>query len=128
MVGAVYEGMRPMPEATSYLEIRLGGLRRRVSDIDALLSHSGRFEIPSDFPVEGIRRAQVDAEIIAAKLRDNVDEMRELLQAYLMGDNRTVQRLIRELGLSESDFQEQGGGIFWVVVIVGVLCCAGEAY
>jgi hypothetical protein len=117
-----------MSDAKPYLEVRIGGLRRNVADIDAFLSHSGHLEIPSDFPIEGIRRAQVDAEIVATRLRENADEVRELLQAYVAGDNSKVQRLIGELGLTEADFQEQGGGIFWVVVVVGVLCCAGEAY
>jgi hypothetical protein len=117
-----------MPDAKPYLEVRIGGLHRNISDIDALLSHSGRLEIPPDFPIEGIRRAQVDAEIVATRLHENAEEVRELLQAYLAGDNPKVQRLIGELGLTEADFQQQGGGIFWVVVVVGVLCCAGEAY
>jgi hypothetical protein len=117
-----------MADTSPYLEIRIGGLHRSVSDIDALLSHSGRLEIPSDFPLEGIRRAQVDAEIVATRLRENADEMQELLQAYVAGDNSKVKRLIDELGLTEANFQEKGGGIFWVVVVVGVLCCAGEAY
>lgn len=116
-----------MPEEP-YLEIKLGGLERRVSDLNARLSHSGRLEFPSDFPIDGIRRAQVDAEILGEKLRDSPEEVRALLQSFVAGRSSEAERLIKELGLTEADFQSRGGGIFWVVVIVGVLCCAGEAY
>jgi hypothetical protein len=54
--------------------------------------------------------------------------MQDLLRAVVSGRNTEVRQLTQELGLRESDFQEQGGGIFWAVVVVGVLCCAGAAY
>jgi hypothetical protein len=120
--------MSDAKDASPYVEVRIGGLRRQVSDIDAILSHSGRLQFSADFPAEGIRRAQVDAELLASKLRENAEEMQMLLQAYMSGQGSEVQRLIGELGLSESEFQAQGGGIFWIVVIAGVLCCASEAY
>jgi hypothetical protein len=117
-----------MPEVEPYLELKLAGLRRQVTDISALLSHTGRLEFPSDFPLDGIRRAQVDAEILINKLRENPEEVQALLNAFVTGRNSEAQRLIHELGLTESDFQERGGGIFWLVVIAGVLCCASSAY
>ena len=117
-----------VPEVEPYLEIKLAGLHRRVTDISALLSHTGRLEFPSDFPLDGIRRAQVDAEILINRLRENPEGVRALLNAFMTGQNSEAQRLIRELNLTESDFQEQGGGIFWLVVIAGVLCCASSAY
>ena len=115
-------------DANPYLDVTLGGIRRSVSDIETLLRHSGRLEFPGDFPLEGLRRAQVDAEIISNTLRENPDEVRALLQAVVTGRDKEARRLVTELRLTEADFQERGGGIFWVVVIVGVLCCAGEAY
>lgn len=99
-----------------------------MTDLNTFMTHTGRFEFPPDFPPEGVRRAQVDAEIIATKLRDNPDEMRALLQAVGTGQGEEAHRLVGELGLTESDFQKQGGGILWGVVIIGVLCCASEAY
>jgi hypothetical protein len=122
------EGVVMVPDVEPYLEIKLAGLQRHVTDINALLSHTGRLEFPSDFPLDGIRRAQVDAEILANRLRENPEAVRALLNAFMTGQNADAQRLIRELNLTESDFQEQGGGFFWIVVIAGVLCCASSAY
>jgi hypothetical protein len=117
-----------MPSTEPYIEVTLGGLERDVSDINTLLRHSGRLEIPREFPSEGIARAQVDAEILAQKLRENPEEMRQLVDAVIGGRGPEVQRLMSELAVAESDFQAAGGGIFWAIVIVGVLCCAGAAY
>jgi hypothetical protein len=117
-----------VPDVEPYLEVKLAGLQRRVTDINAFLSHAGRLELPSDFPLDGIRRAQVDAEILVNRLRENPEAVRALLNAFMAGQNADAQRLIRELNLTESDFQEQGGGIFWIVVIAGVLCGASSAY
>ena len=111
-----------------YLDIMIGDLPRAVSDLKGVISRRARLDIPIDFPLEGLQRARVDLEVIGQRLRDNPDEIRMLLHAFVTGENGKVQRLIRELELTEADFQEQGGGIFWAVVIVGVLCCASEAY
>jgi hypothetical protein len=117
-----------VPDVEPYLEIKFAGLHRHVTDISALLSHTGRLEFSSDFPLDGLRRAQADAEILASKLRENPEAVRALLNAFITGQNSEAQRLIRELNFTESDFQEQGGGIFWLVVVAGVLCCASSAY
>jgi hypothetical protein len=111
-----------------YLEIKLGGIRRNASDISGVFSRSAELQVPRDFPSEHLRLAQVDLEIIAEKLQGNVEEVRLLLQAFVEGRNSEVERWIKELGLREEDFQARGGGIFWAVVVVGVLCCASEAY
>jgi hypothetical protein len=39
-----------VPDVEPYLEIKLAELQHRVTDINALLSHTGRLEFPSDFP------------------------------------------------------------------------------
>lgn len=111
-----------------YLGIEVGGLRRNVSDLEGSFKRSVRISIPTDVPTHGLARAQVDLEILAERLRENGGDVLELLQAFLAGKNSEVERLVKGLGLTESDFQERGGGFFWVVVIVGVLCCASEAY
>ena len=110
-----------------FLDIKIGDLERNINGLDGLFSHSARIGIPTDFPLQGLNRAQVDLEILATKLRQNNTDVRMLLQAFVEGNNVEVDRLVRQLGLRESDFQEQGGGIFWAIVIVGVLCCASEA-
>lgn len=117
-----------MPDSGPYLDVKVGGLRRSASDLDGFLNRSARLEIPEDFPLDGLRRAQVDLEIVSEKLRENTDSVQTLLQAFVAGRNSDVERLVKELGLRESDFQRRGGGIFWAVVIIGVLCCASEAY
>jgi len=47
---------------------------------------------------------------------------------YILKLPQPLSETAKELGLTETDFLRQGGGFFWVVVIVGVLCCASEAY
>ena len=117
-----------MLDVSPYLDVKVGGLRRSVSDVDGVFNRSARLDIPEGFPLDGLRRAQIDLEIVSEKLRENADDVQALLQAFVAGRNSEVERLVKELGLRESDFQGRGGGIFWAIVIVGVLCCASEAY
>jgi hypothetical protein len=119
---------KQMTNGGPYLDIGIGGVQRNVSDISGVFNTSARLQIPRDFTPEHLRLAEVDLEIIAKKLRENAEEVRMLLQAFVDGRNSDVERQIKELGLTEADFQAQGGGIFVLVVVVGVLCCAGAAY
>jgi hypothetical protein len=117
-----------MPDSSPFLDVRVGGLKRSVSELQGVLNRSARLDLPEDFPLSGLRRAQIDLEIVSEKLRENADDVQALLQAFIAGRNSDVERLISQLGVRESDFEERGGGIFWAVVVVGVLCCASEAY
>lgn len=83
-----------------------------------------RFDFPETLDLE---RAARDAEILAGKLRDEPDRLREVLQAVKGGDKRSAVRGLKELGMSEEDFEREGGGLFWLVVIV-VLLYATDAY
>jgi hypothetical protein len=70
-----------MPDIAPYLDIKIGGLRRSVSDLEGLFSHSARIGIPEDFPLQGLSWAQIDLEVLSEKLRQNANEVRLLLQA-----------------------------------------------
>jgi hypothetical protein len=117
-----------MESTGPYLEIEIGGLKRDVSDLEGVSRRSMRLRIPEDFPAYGLERARVDLEVLSEKVRERSEDIHELIRHFLAGRNSEVERLVKELGIREADFLEQGGGIFWVVVIVGVLCCASEAY
>jgi hypothetical protein len=65
---ALLLGGRQCPTSL-YLESKLGGLERRLTDLNTRLSHSGRLEFASDLPSDGIRRARFDVEILGEKLR-----------------------------------------------------------
>jgi hypothetical protein len=83
--------------------------------------HKRELELPQAFELEDIRRAQRDCEILSEKLQGNTDEIREFLNELLRGDTRDAKRRARELGLSVNDFVSRGGGIFWLIVLAGVL-------
>ena len=83
-----------------------------------------RFEIGDHLDLE---RAARDAEILAAKLRENPEGITEVFHAVRRGDKKAAAAKLQELGMSEDDFKEQGGGLFWLVVLVVVLY-ATDAY
>jgi hypothetical protein len=117
-----------MSSSEPFINVEIGGIQQDTQGIQLSMRHVGRFNFPPDFPLDHLETARNDLELIAAKLRESPDRMQDLLRAVVSGRNTEVRQLTQELGLRESDFQEQGGGIFWAVVVVGVLCCAGAAY
>jgi glutamine amidotransferase-like uncharacterized protein len=116
-----------MPNDAPYLDITIGGLERHFSGLDGSFKRSVRIGLQRNVSTDSLRMGRVDLEIIVEKLREHPDGIQTLLEAFLGGNNEEVVRLLEELGLREADFQSRGGGIFWAIVIVGVLCCASEA-
>ncbi len=116
-----------MPGSQPYIDVRIGGIKNPSGELDLTVGQYGRIAFPFELPDSGISKAHVDLEIISALLRDNPEGVRSIVQAVLSGDGAEVRRLSADMGLTESDFQAKGGGLFWAVVIVGVLCCASEA-
>jgi hypothetical protein len=119
-----------MANSEPYVNIEIGGIRQDAQGqgIRLEVGHIGRLSFPVDFPLNNLQTAQKDFELIAAKLRDSPDRVQKLVRAVVSGQNSEVRELAEELGLRESDFQAQGGGILPAVVVIAVFCCAGAAY
>jgi hypothetical protein len=101
-----------MSSTEPFIIVEIGGIQQDTQDIQLSMRHIGRLNFPPDFPLDRLETARNDLELIAAKLRESPDRMQDLLQAVVSGRNTEVGQLIQELGLRESDFQEQGGGIW----------------
>jgi hypothetical protein len=111
-----------MSTIVPFIDMQLGSIQRDVQGMQLTVKHLRRFEFPREFPTESLEIARRDLEHIAERLRHNPERVQTLLQAVVAGRGTEVRRLTEELGLRQSDFQEQGWGIFWVVVMWRVLC------
>jgi hypothetical protein len=111
-----------MADSKPYVDIRISGIANADGELNLTLGRYGRIEFPFELPDSGIV-----LEFTGALLLEKPEGVRSIVQAVLAGRGDEVRRLAGELGISESDFKEKGGGMFWTVVIVGGLCCASEA-
>jgi hypothetical protein len=98
-----------------------------MSNRPDLLQSLDRLEIPESLSPADIRRAARDAKVLYERLTEHPKEMHELLSAVLKGDKKSAQGGIRQLRLTEADFEAEEGGLLWLVVLI-VLLYATDAY
>jgi len=107
--------------------VKLGGFAETKGGFTAFADLARRLEIPAQFHLDDIKRAQRDCEILGEKLKNNPKEAAELFQYIVDNKLDAARQLSRKLGINEQEFLEKGGGLIWLVVIV-VLLYATDAW
>lgn len=92
-----------------------------------VLNKIHRLRIPDSIGPAQLAIAARDAEIISDRLTSRPDAMQAIIDAVLNGDQKQASRLLADLKLTEEDVRSEGGGMFWLIVIVVVLY-ATDAY
>jgi hypothetical protein len=75
---------------------------------------------PDALTAEQMTTVQRDAEIMAALLRDHPDDIRSLCNDMIAGRIDSAKETALRVGLSESGFKMQGGGMWPYIVGFGV--------
>jgi hypothetical protein len=83
--------------------------------------HLKQVPLPAAFTPEHLATAQRDAEVLAAKLSENPDAVRHVLDAAASGDFANASQHLEGLGLTEEQLKAEGGGLFWLLVVVVLL-------
>ena len=63
-----------------------------------------------------MRKAQVDAEIIASLFRKHPKEITAMVNHMMAGRRQTAREIASTIGLTEETFQEKGGGLWWFLI------------
>jgi hypothetical protein len=70
---------------------------------------------------EQMKVAAKDAEIVLGLMRDYPDDMRSFYNDIVAGRTETAKETATRIGLSESSFKQQGGGMWPFILGVGVI-------
>jgi hypothetical protein len=69
-----------------------------------------------------MKKAQVDAEMIASLFREHPSEVTAIANHLVAGQTAAAREIASTIGLTEEGFQEKGGGLWWyLIAIVGGL-------
>jgi hypothetical protein len=95
-------------------------LERHPFDVDGLpASHRDSVELKlGRFGPREMKKAQVDAEMIASLFRKHPKEITAMVNHMMAGRTVAAREIASTIGLTEEAFQENGGGLFWVAIIV----------
>lgn len=116
------------------------GPRARVS-LEGLQQSSGSAAVESNvaihFPVNvavnssNLGVAQRDCEMLLEKMRTHPDEFAQLFDTVAASDLRRAVRIAQSIGITEDDFQREGGGFLPVLVgaavVLAVVLWASDA-
>ncbi len=69
-----------------------------------------------------------DFELFLKTVVENPKKISSLLEAVAKGDVGAAKPLAKGLGLSEDDFQAQGGGWIWIIVAGVAILYSTKAY
>jgi hypothetical protein len=69
-----------------------------------------------------------DAEIVASLLKDHPDEMVEIFNSIVAGRTDETKEIATRLGLNEESFQQQEGGMWFYIAMVGVVILGCVAF
>jgi hypothetical protein len=98
-----------------------GGTSRQ-SQFDVAPGRSVQINLPSEFSAEHVALASKDLEILLTLLSEKPNEMQQIVAAVSAGNFASAQELAKEIGLTESDFVDQGGGLLAVVIVIAIGC------
>lgn len=107
--------------------VKLSGFAGNKGGFSVLADLARQMDIPKQFHLDDIKRAQRDCEILAEKLKNNPKEAMELFQSIVDNKIDDARRLSGKIGIDEQKFIDQGGGLMWLVVVV-VLLYATDAW
>jgi hypothetical protein len=95
-------------------------LERHPFDADGLpASYRDSVELQvGRFGPREMKKAQVDAEMIASLFRKHPKEITAMANHMMAGRTIAAREIASTIGLTEEVFQENGGGLFWVAIIV----------
>ena len=63
-----------------------------------------------------MKKAQVDAEMIASLFREHPKEITAIANHLASGQRAAATEIASKIGLTEEGFQEKGGGLWWYVI------------
>ncbi len=76
-----------------------------------------RLAVPESFAAPEIAKVRRDCEILLERLKSHPEGFQDLMKLAKSGDLSAVHALAKELKLTESDFEKEGGGFFLLVVL-----------
>jgi len=65
-----------------------------------------------------IKKAQVDAEMIASLFRNHPEEITAMAKHMMAGQIAAAREIASTIGLKEETFQEKGGGLWWFLIVM----------
>jgi hypothetical protein len=112
--------------------VSLEGLTQFVGDGSTISNISLRFPICDDSSQVNLKTLERDCELMLEKLRTNPNEMVAIFDCIGKSDLKQAVLIAKGIGLTESEFQNQGGGLLPVLVgaAVGlaILLYASDAF
>lgn len=77
---------------------------------------------------ESMTIAARDAELMAAMFRDHADDLRSFYNDVVAGRGEAAAATARKIGLDETSFKKQGGGMWPFILGVGVIILGCTAF
>ena len=109
----------------------LTGLPGRVGDFIGQSDLSITLPLPTHLSGENLDTIKRDCELFAQKISAHPQEFISIVQYLHEGKMKEAGQIAKEIGLSEAEFQQSGGGLIWLLVaaiVAGGLLYSSDAW
>jgi hypothetical protein len=104
------------------IEIRLTRAQRIVAGLPNSSGITQLFDISEFNVAKSLPQAQRDFTLLANILERYPGETTEVIDYILAGEMSRAQELASKIGLTEKDFQEKGGGLPFLLIVICIGC------
>jgi hypothetical protein len=99
----------------------LGATSEARDGLSLAVDRSISIALPLENRADVVARIARDCEIILERIQQDPKAVEGLVSAVTAGDLVRAKEIGKGVKLTEPDFEREGGGAFWLVIIVGAL-------
>jgi hypothetical protein len=103
------------------LSVGLAGIAKTQSNFEVAADKNVRIVMPEGCSHEHILLATKDTEILTKILKEHPEEIVSIMEDITSGKLSDAKKAAAEIGISEENFINQGGGM-WAVIAIAIGC------
>jgi hypothetical protein len=99
----------------------------KIGTYDAAFDQLVRITAPKSFTKKELTKLSRDCELFLDRIRKSPEQIQALMSLGLAGNLQGTNDILNKLKLREEDFEKEGGGCIWLLVIIIIIICTKQA-
>ncbi|MGJ8533998.1 MAG: hypothetical protein ACSHYC_17560 [Alphaproteobacteria bacterium] len=111
------------------IEICADDIPMDIDGIPGLTSKKIRIDMPNSLTPDQVEKIKFDSQLLGDMFTNKSDSVNTALQLIANKDNKAASALLKDIGMTEEAFAQQGGGLALAIAVgIGLLLYSQSAY